>query len=477
VTYADPNGASPIAALVTSVDGEGTIGHEGKYVVLSVGWRALGLAYEFDLVHPNYDPIGGGAGVLGAAQIPSPRVNSVTPGGGGTASVDLEWDAALQYDDCLHNYQGTCTDGVDGKRPGVITGYGLYSMIGPCASEPTTGQASAWTLMATYPGTSATVVIPFDAGGTNCTYLAIGLEVNGRGGAAVSSHVSVGTADSDGDGIPDTLDNCPNTPNPGQQDGDGDFIGDACDNCPGASNGDQTDGDSDGVGNVCDNCPEISNSGQANGDEDDRGDVCDSCPADFDSGADFDNDGLGDACDNCPEVPNTNQLDGDGDDVGDACDNCVSISNADQANNDGDDFGNVCDNCPNDSNSGQEDADHDTVGDACDNCATIPNPDQDPTKCTQRVEQAVIEVILQGGIVTWRTTTEVDVVGFNLVWIRNGKRFQGNPALIPCTHCIDGIGDSYSYPIPKHKTSRILFVELVRATGERELYGPAVRIH
>ena len=34
--------------------------------------------------------------------------------------------------------------------------------------------------------------------------------------------------DSDGDGVPDNEDNCPNTPNPLQEDSDGDGIGDAC---------------------------------------------------------------------------------------------------------------------------------------------------------------------------------------------------------------------------------------------------------
>ena len=34
--------------------------------------------------------------------------------------------------------------------------------------------------------------------------------------------------DTDGDGFANTIDNCPNTPNPDQKDSDGDGIGDAC---------------------------------------------------------------------------------------------------------------------------------------------------------------------------------------------------------------------------------------------------------
>ncbi|MBX3747961.1 MAG: thrombospondin type 3 repeat-containing protein [Verrucomicrobiae bacterium] len=40
------------------------------------------------------------------------------------------------------------------------------------------------------------------------------------------------SADADGDGIPDILDNCPLIPNPDQADADGDGIGDACDAFP-----------------------------------------------------------------------------------------------------------------------------------------------------------------------------------------------------------------------------------------------------
>lgn len=38
--------------------------------------------------------------------------------------------------------------------------------------------------------------------------------------------------DGDGDGVDDTIDNCPAIPNPDQLDSDGDHLGDACDQCP-----------------------------------------------------------------------------------------------------------------------------------------------------------------------------------------------------------------------------------------------------
>ncbi|MCP3980653.1 MAG: hypothetical protein GY716_15225 [bacterium] len=46
-------------------------------------------------------------------------------------------------------------------------------------------------------------------------------------------------ADSDGDGVGDDLDNCPEVPNADQSDSDADSIGDMCDNCPTQFNPDQ----------------------------------------------------------------------------------------------------------------------------------------------------------------------------------------------------------------------------------------------
>ena len=104
--------------------------------------------------------------------------------------------------------------------------------------------------------------------------------------------------DSDGDGIFDSNDNCPDTRNSGQADRDKDGVGNKCDNCPNTPNPDQVDSDSDGIGDVCDNCPDTFNEDQA----------------------DVDGDSFGDACDNCPETPNSNQANWDGDAMGDVCD-------------------------------------------------------------------------------------------------------------------------------------------------------------
>lgn len=72
-----------------------------------------------------------------------------------------------------------------------------------------------------------------------------------------------------------------------------------------------TDTDGDGVTDAADNCPDDANASQADLDADGDGDVCD---------GDDDADGVPDEDDNCPRVANMSQLDADGDRVGDACD-------------------------------------------------------------------------------------------------------------------------------------------------------------
>jgi hypothetical protein len=232
--------------------------------------------------------------------------------------------------------------------------------------------------------------------------------------------------DTDGDGICDQEDNCPDDYNPGQEDSDADGVGDACDACPndpfndvdldgvcgdvdncpfttnppsdcdsdGGTPDEQCDEDGDNVGDLCDNCVSDPNPSQDDDDMDAIGDACDPCLGDPFN--DTDQDGWCHAVDNCPDDPNSGQTDTDGDGPGDACDvcpddalndidldgycagtgflppmvghmdNCPFTTNPDQADIDGDLVGNVCDNCEFDSNGLQVDTDGDTLGDACD---------------------------------------------------------------------------------------------------------------
>eukprot|EP00058_Branchiostoma_floridae_P027851 XP_002613342.1 hypothetical protein BRAFLDRAFT_68309 [Branchiostoma floridae] len=211
--------------------------------------------------------------------------------------------------------------------------------------------------------------------------------------------------DSDQDGYPDASlpcndtscqqDNCPRTPNSGQEDADGDGLGNACDddadndgflnildNCPLVDNFHQTDIDGDGVGDACDNCPMNINSDQKDTDNDGLIDHHDNCPFLYNNiQHDADGDGIGDACDNCPNVPNADQVDADQNQIGDACanaidsdadgfpdslDNCRMEPNAAQLDTDNDGYGDECD----------DDDDNDTVLDDVDNCRLLPNMDQ-----------------------------------------------------------------------------------------------------
>lgn len=128
-------------------------------------------------------------------------------------------------------------------------------------------------------------------------------------------------ADTDGDGIGNACDLCPNDPN-NDADGDGD-CGEV-DNCPTVANANQANADSDAYGDACDNCDNVANADQADADADGDGDACDNCPSIANSDqADADSDGDGDACDNCPNVSNADQADADGDGIGDACEAAV----------------------------------------------------------------------------------------------------------------------------------------------------------
>jgi outer membrane protein OmpA-like peptidoglycan-associated protein len=159
--------------------------------------------------------------------------------------------------------------------------------------------------------------------------------------------------DTDGDGVSDKRDKCPNTPsgdlvNPTNGcsiDTDKDGIADNKDKCPivaGVANfGGCPDKDNDGVQDSDDKCPEVAGVANFNGcpdtDKDGIQDSEDICPkeagiAKFNGCPDSDGDGIKDSEDACPQMAGIAKFNGcadtDGDGVEDKLDNCPKVAGA-----------------------------------------------------------------------------------------------------------------------------------------------------
>lgn len=133
--------------------------------------------------------------------------------------------------------------------------------------------------------------------------------------------------DSDGDGVPDERDNCPNTPNSGQSDSDGNGVGDVCDKptslpptpeptqAPIVPTSEPTAVPPTAVPPTDEPPPPTPEPPSAIPPTDVPPE-----PTSAPMPQDGDGDGVPDATDNCPGVTNPDQADDDSDGIGNACD-------------------------------------------------------------------------------------------------------------------------------------------------------------
>ncbi|MEL6655981.1 MAG: OmpA family protein [Bacteroidota bacterium] len=187
-----------------------------------------------------------------------------------------------------------------------------------------------------------------------------------------------GVQDTDGDGIADSDDGCPEIAGPaataGCPDADNDGVANKDDDCPTEPGTVATmgcpDRDADGIVDTQDQCPELAGLPELEG-----------CP-------DSDGDGLIDPEDDCPQEAGLNSMrgcpDSDGDQVHDGIDECpdeaglVSLNGCPGADRDGDDITDDVDRCPDvkgtAATQGCPDTDGDGVADQDDRCPEKAGP-------------------------------------------------------------------------------------------------------
>ena len=211
------------------------------------------------------------------------------------------------------------------------------------------------------------------------TFISMNTGGNNSGGNNSGGNNSGGnnsSNDSDGDGIANYYDDCPNGTSGWTSTNSTDYDSDGCEDAT-----EDLDDDNDAIDDQSDNCINVANADQADMNDNDIGDACDE---------DIDGDGVTNENDDLPYdefesvdtdadgIGNNRDHDDDGDGMADT-DDAFPLNPAEQADIDGDGVGDnhdadddadgitdVTDNCPLIANPNQEDSDNDGIGTACD---------------------------------------------------------------------------------------------------------------
>lgn len=237
---------------------------------------------------------------------------------------------------------------LDQTAGGAITSLGNNLFGNMDGSNVTPDPTDKFGVIGNELNTGVLIAFPFNTGGLTdtCPLLATSIAIDGgtatdapvtdqRGFVRVGCSPDVGAfevqtvTDSDGDGVINCLDTCPNTPPCASvnqtgcpTDSDADGVFDGCDLCAATSAGDAVDAngcstvdeDADGVLNDADVCRGTPACAAASID-------AAGCPADADA------DGLFDGCDNCPGSNDLTDTDADG--IPDCLDACPAVADSD----------------------------------------------------------------------------------------------------------------------------------------------------